>query len=49
MQIEVEVLGHGKKLLNRMSPQAPLDSFIIFHHGLKVDGRIIGNLIGLYF
>jgi len=27
----------------------PLDSFTILYNGLKVDGRIMANLIGLHF
>jgi len=46
MQIKVEALGYRKKnkLFNRLCCQAPLDSFIIFYHGLK----LMAELLGIY-
>ena len=41
-QIKIEALGHRKKLLNRLSRRAPLDSFIFFYHGLKLMAALLG-------
>jgi len=35
--------GATKKLLNRLSRREPLDSFIIFYHGLKLKAELLGN------
>jgi len=42
MQIKFEALGHRKKLLNRLSHRASLDSFKKFYHGLKLTAELLG-------
>jgi len=42
IQIEAEMLGHRKKLLNRLSRRALFDSFIIFYHGSKLMAELLG-------
>ena len=42
MQIKVKALGRRKKkLLNRLSRQAPHDSFINFYRGLKLMAELL--------
>jgi len=36
IQIKAKALGHRKKVLNRLSRRAPLDSFINSYLGLKL-------------
>jgi len=31
-----------KKTINRMPHQAPLNSFIVFYHGLKLMAKLLG-------
>jgi len=41
MQIKVEALGRQKKLLNRLSRRAPLESFINFYCSLKLMAELL--------
>jgi len=43
MQIKVKSLEQQKQLLTSLSRRAPLDSFIIFYHGLNLMAEILGN------
>ena len=49
IQIEAEMLGHRKKLLNRLSRRALFDSFIIFYHGSKLMAELLGIWQGYNF
>jgi len=41
VQIKAKVLGHQKKLLNRLSLRTPLDSFINSYRSLKLMGELL--------
>jgi len=49
MLIKVKALGHRKKLLNRLSRQAPLDSLIDFYRGLKLIPNYCEFNKGIFF
>jgi len=41
IQIKAKALGHRKKLLNRLSRRAPLDSFTNSYRGLKLVAELL--------
>jgi len=49
MLIKVKALGHRKKLLNRLSRQAPFDSLIDFYRGLKLIPNYCEFNKGIFF
>jgi len=49
MQIKVEELGHQKEPVKQVVSSGTPRRFHKFVSLFKVDGRIIGNLIGLHF
>ena len=43
VQIKAKALGHRKKLLNRLSRRAPLDSFMNSYRGLKLMAELYSS------